>query len=537
MPASGTLEQLFDQIENGEMKVMHLVQFLSREDAEVDPLGATIDKAGNIKVRKGYGETTEPKSPEEYRQRMKVVMHSYLLAKLKYPHKQSLQDAEPHHFQKFVDYILGDQVYGLKAKDEQGNTVSTPAFSLILHYEHQVRKEMVRLLNEDNSLHTALEEARKDGVVKERFFLTPAAMSALANAQKNEDHSYRSRSPRGGHRGWHDKGQDRGGYGKGKKGKGKKGKKGDAVIHSKTPDGREICYKWNSQHDRCRHQCGRLHVCQICFGNHPMHSCKSPPAKDTAGGGQEATGVENRQGWRAPLLQLRHQSTTGGKPLVFRVLYLFSGKHRSTSLKSCLEELAPSFNISVQVEEFDIEQNVSHDLAGEGLQNQLLQKLRSGLVDALVTTPPCSTFSRVRAANMKGPPPVRSRDHLWGFPWLFGQLKQDVMVGNSLVVFSVEMLEAAQEVQLSTNGVPIRTFMEHPEDLGGACREEDGAWFVPASIWQWDRLQRLVEAIEFANFTVVFHQCCWGAPWRKPTRILSNLPQLRHWGFQGWANF
>ena len=189
------------------------------------------------------------------------------------------------------------------------------------------------------------------------------------------------------------------------------------------------------------------------------------------------------------------------------------------------------------MEEFDIEQNVSHDLAGEGLQNQLLQKLRSGLVDALVTTPPCSTFSRVRAANMKGPPPVRSRDHLWGFPWLFGQLKQDVMVGNSLVVFSVEMLEAAQEVQLSTNGVPIRTFMEHPEDLGGACREEDGAWFVPASIWQWDRLQRLVEAIEFANFTVVFHQCCWGAPWRKPTRILSNLPQLRHWGFQGWPTF
>ena len=59
MPASGTLEQLFDQIENGEMKVMHLAQFLSREDAEVDPLGATIDKAGNIKVRKGYGETTE----------------------------------------------------------------------------------------------------------------------------------------------------------------------------------------------------------------------------------------------------------------------------------------------------------------------------------------------------------------------------------------------------------------------------------------------------------------------------------------------
>ena len=119
-----------------------------REDAEIDPLGATIDKAGNIKVRKGYGETTEPRSPEEYRQRIKVMMHSYLLAKLKYPHKQVLQDAEPHHFQKFVDYIVGDQVHGLKVKDEEGNVLSFPAFSLILHYEHQVRKEMVRLLNE-----------------------------------------------------------------------------------------------------------------------------------------------------------------------------------------------------------------------------------------------------------------------------------------------------------------------------------------------------------------------------------------------------
>ena len=222
---------------------------------------------------------------------------------------------------------------------------------------------------------------------------------------------------------------------------------------------------------------------------------------------------------------------------MFRVLYLFSGKHRSTSLRSCLEELGEKFGISVQVEEFDIEQNVSHDLAGEGLQSQLLQRLRSGLVDALVTTPPCSTFSRVRSANMKGPPPVRSRDHLWGFPWLFGQLKHDVLVGNSLVVFSVDMLEAAQETQLSIQAVPIRTFMEHPEDLGGAWREEDGAWLVPASIWQWDRLQRLVEESEFGNFTVVFHQCCWEAQWRKPTRILSNLPQLRHWGAAGWPTF
>ena len=289
MPASGTLEQIFDQLENGELKVMHLVQFLSKDDAEIDPVGATIDKAGNIKVRKGYGETTEPKGAEEYRQRMKVVAHTYLMAQLKYPHRHSLNGLEPHHFQKFVDYILGDQIMGLKAKDDQDNVVSSPAFSLILHYEHQVRKEMVRLFNEGKSLHECLEEARKDGVIKERFFLTPAALSALTATHRREHGSGRSRSP---NRSWYNRYQDKG---KGKfkgGGKGKKGKKnsvGGATIHSKTPDGREICYKWNSQHDRCRHACGRLHVCQICFGNHPMHSCKgqAATARDTAGGDQK----------------------------------------------------------------------------------------------------------------------------------------------------------------------------------------------------------------------------------------------------------
>ncbi len=293
MPASGTLEQIFDQLENGELKVMHLVQFLSRDDAEVDPVGATIDKAGNIKVRKGYGETTEPRGAEEYRQRMRVVAHTYLMAQLKYPHRQSLNGLEPHHFQRYVDYVLGEQIMGLKAKDDQGNVVSSPAFSLILHYEHQVRKEMVRLFNEGRDLHEALDAARKDGVIKERFFLTPAAMSALTATQKRDQWSGRSRSPNKdgayGYYKYNDKGKGKyKGGGKGKKGK-KSGPDG-ATIHSRTPDGREICYKWNSQHDRCRHACGRLHVCQICFGNHPMHSCKGngPPSKDTAGGAKKA---------------------------------------------------------------------------------------------------------------------------------------------------------------------------------------------------------------------------------------------------------
>ena len=80
-PAASTLEQIFDQVDQGEMKNMSLVQFLSREDAEADILGATVEKGtGTLKIKKGYGECQKPRNPEEFRRRMAVVANAYLLA-------------------------------------------------------------------------------------------------------------------------------------------------------------------------------------------------------------------------------------------------------------------------------------------------------------------------------------------------------------------------------------------------------------------------------------------------------------------------
>lgn len=297
-PSANTLELLCDQIESGELKPLLLVQCLSQEDAEVDPLGAVIDKTGAVKIKRGHGETSEPKDPEEYRRRMKIVAHTYLFAQLKYPHKAVLAGLTPYSFQRFVDFILGEHVMGLQAKDEEGLVVSRPTFKSVLHYEHQVRKEMVRLANDGMRLDEALETARRDTVVKERHFITPTSLAALVVAQGSSRRAERSRSPwrnREGKGGWHHGGDRewnrKGGYGKGK-GHGKKGggKKGHANLHNKTPDGRQICWKWNSQHERCRYDCGRVHQCQLCLGNHPMHACpnnkqKGNAGKDTAGEG------------------------------------------------------------------------------------------------------------------------------------------------------------------------------------------------------------------------------------------------------------
>ena len=79
-PSTGTLEQLFDQIEAGEWRSMSLAQFMSREDQDTEPLAAVIDKSGTVRVKKGFGEGKPPKTGEELRQRIKLMSYCYIFA-------------------------------------------------------------------------------------------------------------------------------------------------------------------------------------------------------------------------------------------------------------------------------------------------------------------------------------------------------------------------------------------------------------------------------------------------------------------------
>lgn len=61
-----------------------------------------------------------------------------------------------------------------------------------------------------------------------------------------------------------------------------KGKKG-AGWRSVTPEGRQICFAYNSQWEKCPGNCNRAHCCQICFGSRPMHMHGSETKKAAAG--------------------------------------------------------------------------------------------------------------------------------------------------------------------------------------------------------------------------------------------------------------
>lgn len=155
----------------------------------------------------------------------------------------------------------------------------------------------------------------------------------------------------------------------------------------------------------------------------------------------------------------------------------------------------------------------------------------------VLVTPPCSTWSRVRGANCRGPPTIRSKEHPWGFPWLSKRRQKDADLGNTLIRFMIQVLEVLDMHPYAASGHLVLIFAEHPEDLGVIYREEDGIRMFPASIWQLQELRRLAQSLSLKLATVAFNQCCWQAPYKKPTRLLTHLSALKHWEPNEWPTF
>ena len=58
-----------------------------------------------------------------------------------------MKTASQEVISEYCDYIIGEQVRGLEAKDQAGVVVARPQWSQILHYDFQIRKEMAKLIH------------------------------------------------------------------------------------------------------------------------------------------------------------------------------------------------------------------------------------------------------------------------------------------------------------------------------------------------------------------------------------------------------
>ena len=197
------------------------------------------------------------------------------------------------------------------------------------------------------------------------------------------------------------------------------------------------------------------------------------------------------------------------------MVYLFAGASRRGDIRQQLQGLAHG-KFHLELTELDLEIHHSHDLSKTELWDKLFQDIDKGLVDVLLLSPPCNTFSRARHHfRQGGPRPLRSAAWPLGFPWLRVQDQEVVQTAN---FFIFQCMEAAKRMHAKQKFF----WWEHPEDLG-----KTKAGDLPASIWQLQGLRELVETTGASSWAI--HQCIFGAMTSKPTRLISNLPNcLQH---------
>ena len=316
VPAKSFVEKRAEELEAGELKAECLTSVLCRDQDDEDYLTPVFDAAGHMKMKKSGGTTFEPTNPEELRRRIGISFNAMMFLGLRHTNRAQIQNITPQLAHRYCEYLLGEHVWGLVARDGEGRTVSTPTWALIISYDAAIRKKAYRLMSESNDDFAAcLRSAWMDSTTKERFFTTPMAIASntgsnsvqvqygpqfqkRTGAWSNDGYPERSSPGKFSQGG---KGAGRGGRGlKGgmKGGKGGRGGKGSgkggkmAQCAAQTPEGKQICFNFNNATVRCTKQrnCFFEHVCGRCFAKtHPMYQCpgnKQRPAQDTQGSGQ-----------------------------------------------------------------------------------------------------------------------------------------------------------------------------------------------------------------------------------------------------------
>ena len=150
---------------------------------------------------------------------------------------------------------------------------------------------------------------------------------------------------------------------------------------------------------------------------------------------------------------------------------------------------------------FDIEFNASCDILNDDLFENLLKLAHSGLVGAVWAAPPCRFYSTLRK-NDGGPPPLRSKEFLDGFPTLSDYQKRQV--------------QESKEIHRRSDLICIAVFQQ-----GGFAGKEQPlnsiAWKEPSS-------QQFVE--QCSCYFVATPACKWGLDFFKYWAVAATSDRI-----------
>ena len=146
---------------------------------------------------------------------------------------------------------------------------------------------------------------------------------------------------------------------------------------------------------------------------------------------------------------------------------------------------------------FEISRSSTEDLLDQGIQEKILRLLQLRAVKVCGSALVCRSFSVAIT------PPVRSAQYPRGVPWAPEAMRKKIKEGNAMGDFNA--------------------------DVHDAC-EEFGIWFWtanpdPSFLWRQKRYERFRQPGADTLFRLDY--CRFGTPWRKRTRVATNIPKLR----------
>ena len=286
IPSAEYLASKAEQVELDEPYASPLDEITSLADTESQTLTASLSLTGSVQIVHKKGKIAFPDGPEQFRMRMRVEAHTWMMLAAKYPNRAWLVGTDRDTFFRYVDFFLGSKVMLLKIPFGDSTATLQPQWKVVLNYELECRRyafELVRDSVPPVTLMAALMLAIKDSELKEVHFTSPIALGSKSISKATV--ALEAPDARPGRRarktitrnaaitagGNASKGGAKGSKGKGSKGKGKgKGRR----YQSNTVDGRQICFSFNSAAG-CPGDCGRVRVCSItgCQEDHSAVSC------------------------------------------------------------------------------------------------------------------------------------------------------------------------------------------------------------------------------------------------------------------------
>ena len=160
LPSKSLLAQKLEQVEDNAPHVEDLRDVTSLEDSQIGSYETVIDPASTflifLRIKPGKTMTTPPANAEELRMRHRRIGLAWEMLRTKHSSRSWLPSRCLDGFRKLSDHILGDRIAGMRSPDGR-----SPAWSLILQYESEVRKHAYRLVRDGSvaDLNSALSAA------------------------------------------------------------------------------------------------------------------------------------------------------------------------------------------------------------------------------------------------------------------------------------------------------------------------------------------------------------------------------------------